>query len=127
MESNPLKQFDEVKKHRVVREFTLPESLIGKDSIGPRKVALRQLSADEELMASKIGRFDIMRAQYAAAKLSIVELDGKPVHYADTVLEAFWERSDPRVRSLLLQAYNRLSSPTKEEEEDFFGSEVVKV
>lgn len=116
-----------VKGDRVVYEYTLPESLGGGKGGIPKKVSLAQLTAGQELMASKMGRFDVMKAQYAAAKLSIVALDGSPIDPADGALEAFWEHTDPRIRSLLLQAYNKISSPSREDEESFFGSEKVQV
>jgi len=121
------KESEWAKRNRVVYEYKIPESLGGGKNGIPCKVALVQLTAEQELMASKIGRFDMMKSQYVATKLSIVEMDGKPSDQADGGLDSFWERCDPRVRSLLLQAYNRVSSPSKEEEESFFGSEVVRV
>jgi hypothetical protein len=126
---NPLQAIESVKASRLIRQYTLPESLRSDDPSVPRPktIGMRQLSAEEELMASKIGRVDYMRAQYAATKLSIVEFDGKPIDHGTSALDIFWERSDPKVRSLLLQAYNRLSSPSKEEEDGFFESETAKV
>ena len=115
------------KRDRIVFEYNIPESLGGGKGGVPQKVSMTQLTAEQELQASKIGRFDMMKSQYVATKLSIVEMDGKPSDQADGGLDSFWERCDPRVRSLLLQAYNRVSSPSKEEEESFFGSEVVRV
>ena len=115
------------KRNRAVYEYSIPESLGGGKAGIPLKVGLVQLTAEQELMASKIGRFDMTKAQYTAAKLSIVEMDGKPTDQADGGIDSFWDKCDPRVRSLMLQAYNKLSSPSKEEEESFFASEVVRV
>lgn len=129
MSANPLQAMETVRSSRVIRQYTLPESSRGGDPAvpHPKTIGMRQLTASEEEMASKLGRLDYMRAQYAATKLSIVSFDDKPVSYGDAALDVFWERSDPKIRSLLLQAYGRLSSPSKEEEDSFFESETVKV
>lgn len=107
--------------------YTIPESLRDSETKRPSNVTMRALTADEELTASRLGRFDVMKSQYAATKLSIVALDGAPVSTADGSTDAFWERSDPRLRSLILQAYNKLSSPTQAEEDAFFKSATARV
>lgn len=106
--------------------YTVPESMRDA-SKQPAKVSFRQLTADEELTASKAGKFDVMRSQYEAVKLSIVAVDGKPVSVADGTVDSFWEHADPRLRSLLIDAYNRLSSPTREESASFFKSAQIEV
>jgi hypothetical protein len=121
------KESEWAKRDRIVFEYNIPESLGGGKGGVPQKVSMTQLTAEQELQASKIGRFDMMKAQYVATKMSIVEMDGKAPDKGGGGLDSFWERCDPRLRSLLLQAYNKISSPTKEEEEGFFGSEVVRV
>lgn len=111
---------------RAVHTFTVPESLRNGNDPNPAKIGMQQLNADQELMASKSGKFDYMKAQYAACKLSIVEFDGKRLPPDETV-DVFWDKADPKLRSLLLQAYNKLSSPSDEEDAAFFKSEEVKV
>lgn len=108
---------------RSVHVYTLPKALAN----GVTAIGLRTLTAEEELRASKAGRFDLMKANYEAVKLSIVEFDGKPVSNGEGAIDLFWNRVDPKVRSLLLQAYNKQTSPSVEETEDFFASEQIKV
>jgi hypothetical protein len=119
---NPLDSLFE-KTPKTVHTYTIPESLRN----GAAKVGMCELTADQELQASRTGRFDLLKAQYEATKLSIVLLDGKVVNRAEIELDRFWEHASPRVRSLLLQAYNRLSSPSAEETEDFFDSVVTEL
>jgi hypothetical protein len=107
-----------------IHTFTIPATL---RNGGPGKVGLRQLTADQELMASKVGRFDVMKTQYEAAKLAIAEFDGKPANYADGDVDKFWEGGGPKLRALLLQAYNHMASPSTEEEASFLSSEAISV
>lgn len=112
--------------NRARTTYTIPEGF--RDSTKrPETVSIRQLTSDEELQASKLGRFDVLRSQYEAAKLMIVAIDGKPVSLADGTVDVFWERSDPRVRALLIEAYNRMSSPTRGEQDTFFKSARIEV
>lgn len=127
MNENPLNQIEEMQKARILRDFTVPETLRAADPKLPTVITMKQLSAAEELMASKLGRNDYMAAQYAATKLSIVELDGKSVSLKDTALERFWEAASPKLRALLMTAYTTVSSPSKEEEDSFLKSMAVRV
>ena len=110
---------------RMIHEFTIPETL--KSEALPRVVSLRQLSADLEMTASKLGRYEVMKSQYEAVKLAIFELDGKPANAANGDVDQFWENAGPKLRSLLMQAYNRISAPSNEEEESFFESQKVRM
>jgi hypothetical protein len=125
--ASPLQQVEDIKQLRVIRELTFPDSLRKADSALPATISMKQLSADEELMASKLGRGEYIRSQYAAIKLSIVALGGKPVNYSSTELEVFWERCSPKVRTLLMDWYVKETTPLREETDAFFKSQVVKV
>jgi len=108
---------------KVVHEFTVPEKL---RNGGPIKIGMRLLTASEEEAASKMGGFNMFKTQYEAAKRSICELDDKPVEAAKGEVEKFWETAHPRLRSLVLQEYQRLSTPSEEEESSFFASENIR-
>jgi hypothetical protein len=107
---------------KTVHTYTLPEGI---RNGGPTKVGIVQLSADQELLASKMGNFNFTKTQYAAVKLSIVSFDGRPVDH-DSV-ESFFDGADARIRSLLLQAYNKMTSPSRDDEDSFFKSEEIQV
>jgi hypothetical protein len=114
---------------KTIYTYTLPESIRAEASNGyslPSKISMKSLTADEELQAHRVGRAEYMRTQYDAAKRSIVAFDGTPVSYADGDVDKFWERCGEKVRSLVLQAYNKRTSPKKEDEDSFFASEEVQ-
>jgi len=87
-----------------------------------------ELTAGEELMATKIARaqggmgLDYTRSQYEAAKMSIVEVDGRPVDDGTGQVATLWEHCSPRLRSLILQVHQKMHAPTAEEDADFFKS-----
>lgn len=112
---------------RPVYTYNIPKSLRGEEEAGPSSIGLTQLTAGQELTAAKIGRFDLTAQQYAAAKLSIVQLNGKPINNNEGDVDKFWDKCDPKLRSLIMQAYNRLTTPAKEDEESFFTSEQIKL
>lgn len=114
---------------KVIVTYTLPESARKEvaDYEMPTKIGMRALSADEELQAHRVGRAEYMRTQYDATKRSIAEFDGKAASYANGEVDKFWERCGPKVRSLLLQAYNRATSPVQEDEQSFFASAEIQV
>lgn len=106
--------------------YDVPESL--RDATGkPAKVSMQTLVADDELQAARSGKFDILKSQYEAVKLAIVALDGKPTSVADGTTDQFWNNCDPKLRTILLDAYNRMSSPSREESDAFFKSAQVEV
>lgn len=112
---------------RVAVTYKFPEPMRKAIPSCPTSVSMRALTADEELTASKLGKLDYMRSQYAAAKLAITAVGGKLVTTSDGSTDAFWEAADPKVRSLILQAYNKSCSPDQEDEDSFFGSAEVSV
>lgn len=118
-------KFRAAKMPRTIHEYEIPPSL--RWDGGPSTVGLRALTVAEELTASKVGGLDYMKAQYEATRMSIASIDGRPVAVKDGEDVALWERGGPKLRSLLVQAYNRLSSPSADEADGFFASATVKV
>jgi len=110
---------------RQTNEYTIPASLRGEGI--PEKIGLRPLTAEQEIQASKVGGFNLMKAQYEAVKRAIVELDGKPAKFADGEVDILWDKMSPRLRALLVAAYSKLTTASEEEEASFFGSEQMKV
>jgi hypothetical protein len=110
---------------REKNEYTIPESL--RWDGGPTSIALRSLSAGEEIQASKVGGLDFTKTQYDAVKRAICEADGKPVNYANGEVDKLWEQAGPKMRALFVKAFNKLTSPSEQEDGDFFASRSVKV
>jgi len=114
-----------VKHNHVAHVFTIPKTL-QKDGVA-KKVGIRELTSDEEITASKVGNYNIAKTEYESVKMSICSLDGKSTSNADGDVDAFWNKCGPKVRTLLLKAHNRVNTPQKDEDEDFFKSETVEV
>lgn len=110
---------------KIQYEYEIPKSL--RNGTQAAKVTMRPLTTREEIDASKAGGFDLMKTQYEAVKRSICALDGKSASIMDGEVDKFWEEAGPKLRSLLLQAHNRLSSANMEESDSFFASEQVRV
>lgn len=112
---------------KILFTYSIPESIRLNSEIPlPKKIVMRQLSADEELQAHRVGRAEYMKSQYDAVKRAIVKLDSQDVSYAEGTSDKFWENCGPKMRSLLLQAYNRSTAPTAEEESSFLGSAEIQ-
>lgn len=106
---------------KVVTHYPIPTKLRTEGS--PASVGISLLSAEQEILASKLGGFNYMRSQYEATKSAICAFDKKPVTDENGDISKFWERTHPKVRALLLEAYNRMTSASDEESKDFFGGE----
>lgn len=109
---------------KVLFDFTIPPNI--RYTGGPSEISLQLLTADQELTASRLGRFDVMKTQYEAVKLAIAALDKKVVSPATGEVDTFWEKIGPKGRSLILQSYNRVSAPSQEDEASFLASEKAR-
>ena len=109
---------------KIVYKFTIPETLRGNHGVA--SIKMRELTSREEIDASRVGGLDFTRAQFEATKRSICMLDSRPVSIAGDEIDRFWEDAGPRLRALLISAFNRLHSVTQEESKDFFASQEVE-
>lgn len=110
---------------RPVHTYTVPTSL--RFEGGPIQIGLQPLTAEQEITASKVAGFNLLKSQYEAVKRAIVEFDGKGANFADGQVDEFWDKCSPKLRALLLGAYSKITSASEEEEAGFFGSEQIKV
>ena len=110
---------------RPTYEYTIPVSLRGEGI--PGKIGMKPLTAEQEIQASKVGGFNLMKAQYEAVKRAVAELDGKPANFADGDVDKLWDVMSPRLRALLVSAYSKMTSASEEEESSFFASEKMLV
>lgn len=92
---------------RAVHTYEVPAIIEG----DVRTVGLVELTADEELMATKRSRADNVRLAYELAKQSLVEINGQQVTTADGSSDKAWTTMPPKVRNLVLQAYADLHAP----------------
>jgi hypothetical protein len=107
-------------------DFTVPDSIReARKKMGidiPKVITLRELTANDELQASRVGKFDLAKTRYDSVKRAIAEFDGRPVSYADDEIDRFWEQCGAKLRTLLLTAFETMTAPTEEEQESFLTS-----
>jgi hypothetical protein len=113
-------------RNRVVYTYDVPQILHrGDDPV--TSVGLVELSADEEMLATKRARNDGVRLAYELAKQSLVEVNSKPVSVVDGSSDTVWNRMSPQVRNLVLQAFAELHTPPEGAIEVFLKSRQARV
>lgn len=125
-ETHPLAQASALDAGRPKHEFTIPESArtLATD---PKQVCLRQLTIAEEMRAVNASQALKTSAAYELIKAAIVEADGKPVTWDAGGKESFLEGCSPKVRQLLISAFERVNTPQAKEVEDFLASATVRI
>lgn len=114
------------KAARPIYTFKLPPSLAAE--CGTESVGLVQLTAGEELMASKRSAMDQIQLAYELAKEALREVDGKPVSTADLSADAWWDdQRNTKIRTLVVSAYNTINAPNAGETKDFLASCSIRV
>jgi hypothetical protein len=103
---------------RVVNTFDVPPGI----SSAIKQVGLIELTADEELMATKRSRQDNVRLAYELAKQSLTEINGNKISIADGSADKAWNEMSPKLRNLVIRAYAELHAPPDEEADDFLKS-----
>lgn len=116
---------NEKAKMRPIFRFDVPEGLA--KTTGIKKLGLHQLTASEELMATKRARNDTHRLAYELAKQALVEIDGKPITLGDGSADTAWGDMHPKIRTLAVAAFGELHSPEEDEIAGFLKSQTVHV
>lgn len=111
------------KRPSTVHMYTIPENIPG----DVRKVGIKELTAQEELMASKRAGGDPFRIAYEAAKQSLVEVNGNAVSLADGSADKVWAEMHPQARELIVLAHRKVHSASEEDTADFLQSGTVRV
>jgi hypothetical protein len=97
------------------------------EATGTASVGLVELTAMEEMQATKKAGTDTMRIAFELAKSSLVEMNGKPLSRANGEHDSAWQNMHPKIRSLVLQAYTKIHQPESDEVEGFLESATVEV
>lgn len=105
--------------------YNVPESIAR--SVNIKTVTLVELTADEELFATKRSNNNPIRLAYELAKESLRAVDGKPVSTGDGTADLVWNRMGAKLRTLVITAYNELHNPKETEGADFLKSRQVSV
>jgi hypothetical protein len=114
-----MNDFFPAEKDRTIHTFTIPASLAHHDT---KTVGLVELSTEEEMMAQKRAPNDVARMTYELTKASLREVNGKRVSLGDGSADRAWSSMHPKVRTLVVTAYNNLHNPSPDESRDFFSS-----
>lgn len=110
--------------HRQMHLFTIPASLQG---FGIKSIGLVELTAEEEIMATKRCANDVARLAFELAKESLRQVDGKPVSTMEGTVDRLWNRMHPKVRNLVVAAYGQIHQPEGNETAGFLASHQVQV
>ena len=108
---------------RTIHVFEIPAALGG----DIRSVGVVELTAAEELMAAKRVRTDPAAYTFQMAKAALARVNNEPVSLADGSADKAWERMGPKVRALVVTAWNTVSQPSEDEVSGFLGSQKVQV
>lgn len=103
--------------------YEVPASL----DVGVRSLGLVELTAGEELMAAKRASGDSMRLAYELSKEALRRLDDRALSAADGSIDVAWSAMSPKLRNLVLSAYNDLHAPAEAEVRGFLKSRTVQV
>ncbi len=105
--------------------YTLPKGI--SSQVGITSVTLVELTAGEELMATKRAGNDPIRLAWELPKEALRAVDGKALNAADDSLDKMWEEMHPKVRAFVMRAYNQLHSPEDQDVEGFLKSRQTEV
>jgi len=91
-----------------------------------RSVGLTELSAEDEIAATRRARGDQIRLAFELAKQSLREVNGKPVKLADGSADKAWNSLGARLRNLVLQAFTEIHTPEEGVIDTFRASRKVE-
>ena len=114
------------KRSRVVYVYDLPEGIRGQDDYIKESVGLQKLELGEEVRAGERAGTNITALSFAFAKASLVEIDGRPLNKADGEDDVVFDRCDPAIRQLILEAYADMSTPPAGASKKFLASRRMK-
>ena len=112
-------------RNRARYEFTFPEA-VARD-IGITKIVITELSANEEIRASKRAENDAFTLVQEMAKEAIKQVDDKVVSTADESVDVVWGQLGPVGRSMVMNAIQAISQPQKADLQSFLLSRKVTV
>ena len=110
---------------RTLHVFTFPEGLA--KEVGYKSVGIVELTADEQLQATKRCGQDAIRLAYELAKESLRAVDGSTVGAADGSVDKVWAALNPKALNLVIRAYSDIHNPNVEDVDSFLSSRTVKV
>lgn len=113
------------KRERALYVFDVPDKLA--HEVGIASVGIVELTTEEELMATRRAGNDPIRLAYELARQALVQVNGKTVTLADGSADKAWESAHPKLRGMLMRAYNEVNQPTNTDVDSFLKSRQVLV
>lgn len=116
-----------VKRERAVYVFEIPQEII--EELGPeiRSLGFRELTAGEELAATKRSKSDPLRLVVELVKQALVLVNDEAVSLANQSVDRRWDEFPAKIRSLCLTAYSEIHNPEEESQKAFLKSRVTKI
>ena len=105
--------------------YRMPSGLAAETGVS--EVALVELTAEEELLATKRARGDAIRLGFELAKESLRRVDRANLSTVDGTADIVWNRMPAKVRLLVVSAYGDIHGPKEGEAADFLKSRAVTV
>lgn len=111
------------RKARPVHIFEVPQSVPSEI----RTLGVVELTANEELQATRRVAGDQFRLAYELALASLVEVDGQAVKLSDGTADKAFNDMGPRGRQLLMQAYHKVNGVEQEQTASFLSSQKIRL
>lgn len=106
--------------NRVVHTFDMPERIARLTGI--KSVGLVELTAEEEMEATKEGGMSAAKTGWSLIRMSLKEVNGRKVYAHDLSQDKAWEQMGPVGRTLVTTAYGELNNPVGDETATFLKS-----
>jgi hypothetical protein len=115
----------QARRPRLRYRYTIPEKSRVQEN-DPRVVEFQQILMHEDASAIKASTASGTLYIFEAIKYSLVSVDGRDLDWATGDRDII-ERVSAKVRELLVKGCRKVNTPSAEEEDAFFASEVVAV
>jgi hypothetical protein len=110
---------------RIVHVFKVPEKL--QKLVKVKTVSLYELSVEEEIMATGRAGQNLLQITYRCAEQALAAIDSRPVSLSDGTADVAYAKMHPKLRQLVVRAYNAIHNPEKDELDDFLGSQLAEI
>ncbi len=94
---------------------------------GVKSIGMIELTAEEELMATKRAHNDPIRLAYELSKEALREVDGRAMSTGNGTADRAWNGMHPKIRTLVVSAYGQLHSPEEQDLTSFLASQQTSI
>lgn len=115
------------KAARTVHTFDIPEGLVKSTGTEIRTIGIMELTAEEEMMAAKRIQGEAVRLPFEQAKESMRYINGKLVQTHDGSADKVWADMHPKIRNMVVIAFNRVHQSGREDLDSFLNSGQISI